>query len=257
MAAAADVAPETVYAVFRTKAGLLEAVVLAAVLRDDEPEGPLQRRWFRAVLKIPDVRSRIAALARHTAETKALTSPIYAVMRSAGSEPRELQQLQQRLAAYRFDGQAQMVKKIVEPSSLRPDLQPMTPQPPSPRSPARSYITCSPSIGGGPRGVTPIGWIARRRPPCSQTDRPWHQIHARCLVDAAGVWSLGLCGINHSGCRTAERCVMVQGPPAKLLVAVNTSSSLMIPFAGASGSRFRVSAQIGWTSPSGRIVKPL
>jgi AcrR family transcriptional regulator len=38
VAEAAHVAPETVYAAFGGKAGLLEAVVLAAVLRDDEPE---------------------------------------------------------------------------------------------------------------------------------------------------------------------------------------------------------------------------
>jgi AcrR family transcriptional regulator len=122
VAAAADVAPETVYAVFGNKAGLLEAVVLAAVLRDDEPDDPLSRRWFRAVLKLPDARGRIAALARHTAETTSLTGPIYAVMRAAGTEAQELQQLQQRLTAYRFDGQAQMVTKIVEPGSLRPEL---------------------------------------------------------------------------------------------------------------------------------------
>jgi AcrR family transcriptional regulator len=120
VASAADVAPETVYAVFGSKAGLLEAVVLAAVLRDDEPDDPLRRRWFRAVLKLPDLRDRMAALARHTAETTALTSPIYAVMRAAGTEAQELQQLHQRLTTYRFGGQAQLVSKMVEPDSLRP-----------------------------------------------------------------------------------------------------------------------------------------
>jgi AcrR family transcriptional regulator len=122
VAAAADVAPETVYAGFRSKAGLLEAVVLAAVLRDDEPDDPLSRRWFRAVLKLPDLRDRIAALARHAAGTTALTSPIYAVMRAAGTEAQELQQLHQRLTAYRFNGQAQIVTNMVEPDSLRPEL---------------------------------------------------------------------------------------------------------------------------------------
>jgi AcrR family transcriptional regulator len=109
VAAAAEVAPETVYATFGGKAGLLEAVVLAAVLRDDEPEDPVERRWFRALLKLPDTRARLAALARHAAETTALTSPIYAVMRAAG-----LEALDGRLRDYRFDGQAQLVAQIVE-----------------------------------------------------------------------------------------------------------------------------------------------
>jgi AcrR family transcriptional regulator len=109
VAEAADVAPETVYAAFRGKAGLLEAVVLAAVLRDDEPEEPVERRWFREVLELPDTRARLAALARHAAETTALTSPIYAVMRAAG-----LEALDRRLRDYRFNGQARLVEKIVD-----------------------------------------------------------------------------------------------------------------------------------------------
>jgi AcrR family transcriptional regulator len=109
VAEAANVAPETVYAAFRGKAGLLEAVVLAAVLRDDEPEDPVERRWFREVLALPDKRARLAALARHAAETTELTSPIYAVMRSAG-----LEELERRLRDYRFGGQAQLVEQIVD-----------------------------------------------------------------------------------------------------------------------------------------------
>src|SRR5512132_3010793 len=57
VAEAAGVAPETVYAVFRSKGGLLEAVVLAAVLRDDEPDEPaelLERRWVRDMLELSD-----------------------------------------------------------------------------------------------------------------------------------------------------------------------------------------------------------
>jgi AcrR family transcriptional regulator len=109
VAEAAEVAPETVYASFRGKAGLLEAVVLAAVLRDDEPDEPVQRRWFQGVLELPDTRARLAALARHAAATTALTSPIYAVVRAAG-----LEDLDDRLRDYRFGGQAKLVEKIVD-----------------------------------------------------------------------------------------------------------------------------------------------
>jgi len=122
VAEAAAVAPETVYATFRSKAGLLEAVVLAAVLRDDEPDEPLERRWVREALALPDPRAQLAALARHTAETLALTSPIYAVMRAAGAGVSELEQLQQRLQDYRFGGQAQFIAMIADGRSLRPGV---------------------------------------------------------------------------------------------------------------------------------------
>jgi AcrR family transcriptional regulator len=122
VAETAGVAPETVYAAFGSKAGLLEAVVLAAVLRDDEPDEPPERRWFREVLELPDTRAQIAALARHTAETLALTSPIYAVMRAAGTGVSELEELQRRLQDYRFSGQAQLVAKIADGGSPRPDI---------------------------------------------------------------------------------------------------------------------------------------
>lgn len=122
VADAAAVAPETVYAVYRSKAGLLEAVVLAAVLRDDEPEEALERRWAREVLELPDLRAQITALARHTAETVGLTSPMYAVMRAAGAGVRELDELQRRLQDYRFRGQAEFIATIADGRSLRSGL---------------------------------------------------------------------------------------------------------------------------------------
>jgi AcrR family transcriptional regulator len=122
VAQAADVAPETVYAAYRNKAALLEAVVMAAVLRDNEPEEPFQRRWVRELLELPDLRAQLNALARHTAETVALTSPIYAVMRAAGAGAPELEQLQRRLHDYRFSRQGLFFEKVADPRALRPGV---------------------------------------------------------------------------------------------------------------------------------------
>jgi AcrR family transcriptional regulator len=122
VAHAAGVAPETVYATYRSKAGLLEAVVLAAVLRDDERDEALERRWVREALELPDLRAQIGALARHTAETVKLTSPIYAVIRAAGADVSELNELQRRLQDYRFSGQARFIATIANEHSLRPGV---------------------------------------------------------------------------------------------------------------------------------------
>jgi AcrR family transcriptional regulator len=118
----AGVAPETVYAAYRSKGGVLEAVVHSAVLRDDEPEATLERRWVRAMLRLPDLPARIRSLARHTARTLELTSPLYGIIREAGTGVRELDELGKRLRDWRFAGQAEALAAIADgQAQMRPD----------------------------------------------------------------------------------------------------------------------------------------
>jgi AcrR family transcriptional regulator len=118
----AGVAPETVYATYRTKAALLEAVALHVVLRDDVAEEVLERRWVARLLRLPDLSARIASFARHTARTVELTSPIYAMIRAAGTGARELDDLQRRLLELRFRDQRRVMTAIAASHSLRPGL---------------------------------------------------------------------------------------------------------------------------------------
>jgi AcrR family transcriptional regulator len=118
----AGVAPETVYAVYRTKAGLLGGVVRAAVLRDDGPEEVLEHRWVKDLLGLPDLPAKLAALARHTAQTVELTSPLHTVIAAAGSGKSELDELRRQIREMRFDGQAQVIAAIADERSLRPGL---------------------------------------------------------------------------------------------------------------------------------------
>ena len=118
----ADVAPETVYAIYRTKAGVLDAVVRAAVLRNDEPENTLERSWVKQLLRLPDLAARISGFARHTAQTTELTSPIYAVIASAGTGEGELDELQRNLLEMRFAGQRQIMIALARGGSLHPGL---------------------------------------------------------------------------------------------------------------------------------------
>jgi AcrR family transcriptional regulator len=118
----AGVASETVYSIYRTKAGLLDAVVRGAVLRDDEPEDPLERRWVKRLLRLGDLPARITAFARHTAETTELTSPIYAIIASAGTGDDEVDELRRALLDMRFDGQRRIMIALAFGESLRPGL---------------------------------------------------------------------------------------------------------------------------------------
>ncbi len=118
----AGVAPETVYSIYRTKAGLLDAVVRGAVLRDGEPEDPLERTWVKRLVHLPELAARITGFARHTAQTTELTSPIYAIIASAGTGDDELQELQRSLLEMRFGGQREIMIALAQGQSLRPGL---------------------------------------------------------------------------------------------------------------------------------------
>jgi AcrR family transcriptional regulator len=118
----AGVAPETVYAIYRTKAGLLDGVVRSAVFRDGEPEDVLQAGWVKELLRLPDLSAQITALARHTAQTVALTSPIYATITAAGTGTGELHELQRQFRQLRFSAQAEVIAAIATDQTLRPGL---------------------------------------------------------------------------------------------------------------------------------------
>jgi AcrR family transcriptional regulator len=117
----AGVAPETVYSIYRTKAKLLDAVVRTVVLRD-EPEDLLERSWVKRLLRTADLRARVTGFARHTAQTTELTSPIYAIIASAGTGEDEIDELQRNLMEMRFGGQRKIMIALVQGSSLRPGL---------------------------------------------------------------------------------------------------------------------------------------
>jgi AcrR family transcriptional regulator len=118
----AELAPETVYATYGSKAGLLGGVVQAAVTRSDEPDDPLQRRWVKELLDLPDLDARLAAFARHTAATLELTSPMYAVIRSAGTGAQELSALDAELREMRYGQQAEVMRAVADGGTLTPGV---------------------------------------------------------------------------------------------------------------------------------------
>ena len=118
----ARVAPETVYSIYRSKAGLLDAVVRAAVQRNDEPEDPLERSWVKRLLRMPDLHARIGGFARHAAQTTELTSPIYAIIASAGTGEDEIDELQSSLLEMRCGAQREIMIALARGQSLRPGL---------------------------------------------------------------------------------------------------------------------------------------
>jgi AcrR family transcriptional regulator len=118
----AGVAPETVYAIYRSKSGLLEGVVRSAVFREGEPMEVLEAGWVQELLGLPDLPAQIASLARHTAQTVALTSPIYATLAGAGTGASEIGELQRKFREIRFNSQAAVIAAIATGETVRPGL---------------------------------------------------------------------------------------------------------------------------------------
>ena len=97
-------------------------MVRAAVTRGDEPDDPLERRWVKELLDLPDLEARLAAFARHTAATLELTSPMYAVIRSAGTGAEELSGLDAELREMRYGQQAKVMREVVDGGTLAPGV---------------------------------------------------------------------------------------------------------------------------------------
>jgi hypothetical protein len=88
----------------------------------EEPDDPLERRWVRELLDLPDLEARLAAFARHTAATLELTSPMYAVIRSAGTGAQELSGLEAELREMRYGQQAKVMRAVVDGGALAPGV---------------------------------------------------------------------------------------------------------------------------------------
>ena len=153
----ARVSAETVYATYHSKPGLLGAVIRAAVTRGDESEDPLERGWVKEVLALPELKARLDAFAAHTAETLRLTSPLYAVIRGAGTGAPELGALDRELRELRYGDQAKIMKTITKGGGLAWDISVSQAAETFSALTSPSCATCSPRADAGARSGTRVG----------------------------------------------------------------------------------------------------
>jgi AcrR family transcriptional regulator len=124
----ADVSPQTVYAAFESKAGVLAKVVDVVVAGDyaaigDGDETLLVRDRHAAVeaLSHPDLRERFGAVAHYAAISHVRSGPILRLVETvAGSDPAIAQLLQHLVAGVREDVDVAM--REVPVTSLRPGI---------------------------------------------------------------------------------------------------------------------------------------
>lgn len=122
IARSAGVAPETVYASFRNKRGVLEALVGRAIAGDDEPVALLERPWVASLAAEPDRDRRIRILAREGAAILARRAAIDEMVAQAAGADAAAAELLETGRRERWAGQRQLLELVLGPRSGARDL---------------------------------------------------------------------------------------------------------------------------------------
>jgi AcrR family transcriptional regulator len=119
----ADVPPATVYRLFSSKLGILEALLDTSIAGDDEPRAVQERADVAALFAEPDPRKLLAGFAGVTAAINQRTNDVYRVLVSAaGSDPAAAELLGQ-LRRQRDRGQGRIARSIARAGALQRGLR--------------------------------------------------------------------------------------------------------------------------------------
>jgi TetR/AcrR family transcriptional regulator, regulator of autoinduction and epiphytic fitness len=118
----ADVAWQTVYAVFGDKPAILSAVFDVAVAGDDEPVPVPERPFVQAISDAGDPHEKARIFARHLRDTAARIAGVLAVIESAASTDPEIAGLWRGLQDQLLRGMTMAASAFREQGVLRPGL---------------------------------------------------------------------------------------------------------------------------------------
>jgi AcrR family transcriptional regulator len=118
-----DVPSATVYRLFGSKLGILEAVLDVSIAGDDERRPLTDRPEVAALLAEPDPRKLLAELARLNVAINGRTAEIYRILVGASGSDAEAAALLTDHTRQRDRGQALIAKALVRTGALRPELR--------------------------------------------------------------------------------------------------------------------------------------
>jgi len=118
----ADVAWQTVYAVFGDKPAILSAVFDVAAAGDDEPVPVPERPFVQAISDAADPRDKARIFARHLRETGTRIAGVLAVIESAASTDPEIAGLWRELQDQLLRGMTMAANGFHQQGALRPGL---------------------------------------------------------------------------------------------------------------------------------------
>jgi TetR/AcrR family transcriptional regulator, regulator of autoinduction and epiphytic fitness len=118
----ADVAWQTVYAVFGNKPAILASVFDVAVAGDDEPVPLPERPFVRAIAEAPEPREKARLFAAHMRRTGERTAAVLSVLEAGAAGDADVAALWAKLQAQRLDGMTQAATLFANQRALRPEL---------------------------------------------------------------------------------------------------------------------------------------
>jgi AcrR family transcriptional regulator len=120
--AAAEVPLATVYRLFGSKRGILQAVLEVAFVGDDAPLTLQERPTAQAAAAEADPRRMLAGYARLAGEVLERSGPLQQVLRSAAEVDPEAAESLARVNGQRLAGQSRVARGLVERGALTPGL---------------------------------------------------------------------------------------------------------------------------------------
>ena len=122
VAADAEVSPETVYATFAGKRGLLSELVDVTIAGDDAPVPILERPWVGEMRAEPDPRRRLRIMAHHGRLMLERWGDLAAVLSGAAASDPKIGGLWERNKEQRLTGQRALLRIATEGATLRAGL---------------------------------------------------------------------------------------------------------------------------------------
>jgi TetR/AcrR family transcriptional regulator of autoinduction and epiphytic fitness len=123
IAAHADVAVETVYSRFRSKAGVLDAILAPAITGDEETP-VLDRPELAAIRAMTDQREQLRRLAHVSRTILQRTDQIHRILHTAAAADPSAAELERRDRQHRWETQRAFIDMLLGNGSLRPGLTP-------------------------------------------------------------------------------------------------------------------------------------
>ncbi|MCK8673757.1 TetR/AcrR family transcriptional regulator [Rhodococcus sp. HM1] len=117
------VAPESVYKIFGTKAGLAKAVFDYTIAGDDDPVPVIERSETKAIFAEPDVRKKITMYADQMAARQVRSARIQLMLRDGRHGQEDLEEIWRRLVDERLNGMTMLGRHLLDTGQLRPGIE--------------------------------------------------------------------------------------------------------------------------------------
>lgn len=123
ISALSDTPQPTVYRLFATKLGILQAVLDVSIAGDDEAVAMPDRPQVRSLIANPDPHEMLAAFAALVGGLMVRTAPVHQVLEEAARSDQGAAAALAEIARQRHDGQRRVTRSLARAGALRPGLR--------------------------------------------------------------------------------------------------------------------------------------